>query len=121
MSAARAAALAVATVAAIAALALAGCGGGGDSTTGSAGTTKGAVASSRLTEKIGLVPIGGGRYRLGDCVATKVLSSPAAIESAQKSGGNVIVAPAGNLAIETGAGSRCVAVMKEALAFLNVP
>lgn len=98
---------------------VAGCGGGGSTTTGTAAV--GAVKSSQVTKKIGLVPIGGGRYRLGDCVATRVLTSPAAIERERKTDKQVVVAPTGNFAIVPADGSRCGKVLEEAVNFLNVP
>ena len=121
MSVARRLLVAVAT-AALLAVALASCGGGGGgATTGTTAAAHQSVRPGLLTEKLGLVPIGGGRYRVGDCVADAVLASRAAIDRRKEAGKNVIVTPTGNIGIETGAGPRCTKVMKEVVALLNVP
>jgi hypothetical protein len=99
---------------------LAGCGGGGDKTQ-AVGTTGETVERSRLAEKIGLIPVGSGEYRLGGCTAAAVLSSRQAIARERKAGKEVVMDPTGAFGIETEDRARCVELMKEAVAVLNVP
>lgn len=105
---------------AIATSALAGCGGGGE-TTAAGGAKGGAVPSSQLAEKIGLVANGAGEYRLGACTAKALLTSPAAIGKAKNDGKKVVTDPTGRYGIEVEARPRCAQVMEEAVAILNVP
>lgn len=110
----------LAVVAVAAASVLAGCGGGGETTT-AGGAKGGAVPSSQLAEKIGLVANGAGEYRLGGCTAKALLTSPAAIEKAKEDDKKVVTDPTGRYGIEVEARPRCAQVMEEAVAILNVP
>jgi hypothetical protein len=112
---------AAALIAAVAALLLAGCGGGGESTTVAGGAAGGTVGPAQLAAKIGLVSNGAGEYRLGDCAAKAVLTSPAAIRRAKGAGKDVVVDPTGHYGVEIEDRARCAQVMEGAVAILNVP
>jgi hypothetical protein len=114
-------ALLLALVATVAAL-LAGCGGGGgDATTSPGGAKEGSVATAQLAEKIGLHSNGQGEYRLGDCAAKAVLTSPGQIAKAKAAGDDVVTDPTGRYGIEIEESAHCAQVMKGAVAILNVP
>jgi hypothetical protein len=99
---------------------LAGCGGGG-ATTSPGGAKGGAVTTAQLAEKIGLVSNGEGEYRLGECTAKAVLTSPSQIAQAKQAGKDVVVDPTGRYGIEIEDRARCSQTMEAAVAILNVP
>ena len=101
-------------------LLLVACGGGGE-TTSRGGARDGTVATAQLAEKIGLVSNGAGEYRLGGCTAKALLTSPSRIAKAKAAGKDVVTDPTGRYGIEVEGRARCAAVMKGAVAILNVP
>jgi len=103
------------------ALLLAGCGGGGETTTAPGGAKDGAVTTAQLAEKIGLVSNGEGEYRLGECTAKALLTSPAQIEKGETAGEDVVTDPTGRYGVVIEDRARCAKVMEGAVAILNVP
>ena len=103
------------------ALLLAGCGGGGETTTAPGGAKDGAVTTAQLAAKIGLVSNGEGEYRLGDCAANALLTSPAQIGKAKAAGEDVVTDPTGRYGVVIEDRTRCAKVMEGAVAILNVP